>query len=424
MIKIPSLLELMVKMESFFFYFPSLLYFILESEPLVFYSSFRRLRMEVLGKFGRLQVEEGTDMEALKPSLRMETMYAAQQLLQDEGVSSEEACWVVERGNSLGEGFAVDDLLNLGEFAEDEMKAEEVEVGGKFETEAGAQHTEPERCNSYSSPPSSSSALSFELPPPPPLSDIFPAHDAEELEWVSYIIDDSITEFPPPCSGVAPLARHENRHPRTASPQGQRPFLPGPSVCALSTEAMAMVKAKRSKRSRSATAAWSKSGPVPFADTSSFSSADNSTTTSAASCSSTSSSSPLLVHDQPAGGFDQSFLIYGHHPPPRMKQKPKKRGRKPRSRRPPPAAIGERRCSHCGAQKTPQWRAGPLGSKTLCNACGVRFKSGRLLPEYRPACSPTFVSHMHSNSHRKVLEMRRQKEGDLITAAAPPVVSF
>lgn len=69
-----------------------------------------------------------------------------------------------------------------------------------------------------------------------------------------------------------------------------------------------------------------------------------------------------------------------------------------------------RRCSHCLVQKTPQWRTGPLGSKTLCNACGVRYKSGRLLPEYRPAGSPTFVSHIHSNSHRKVLEMRRKKD--------------
>lgn len=69
-----------------------------------------------------------------------------------------------------------------------------------------------------------------------------------------------------------------------------------------------------------------------------------------------------------------------------------------------------RKCQHCGAEKTPQWRAGPLGPKTLCNACGVRFKSGRLFPEYRPASSPTFCSDLHSNSHRKVVEMRKQKQ--------------
>lgn len=69
-----------------------------------------------------------------------------------------------------------------------------------------------------------------------------------------------------------------------------------------------------------------------------------------------------------------------------------------------------RRCTHCASEKTPQWRTGPMGPKTLCNACGVRYKSGRLVPEYRPAASPTFVLTQHSNSHRKVMELRRQKE--------------
>ncbi|CAI9773122.1 unnamed protein product [Fraxinus pennsylvanica] len=71
---------------------------------------------------------------------------------------------------------------------------------------------------------------------------------------------------------------------------------------------------------------------------------------------------------------------------------------------------GSRKCLHCATDKTPQWRTGPMGPKTLCNACGVRYKSGRLVPEYRPAASPTFVLTKHSNSHRKVLELRRQKE--------------
>ncbi|XP_059317452.1 GATA transcription factor 8-like [Lycium ferocissimum] len=65
-----------------------------------------------------------------------------------------------------------------------------------------------------------------------------------------------------------------------------------------------------------------------------------------------------------------------------------------------------RKCQHCEITKTPQWRAGPMGPKTLCNACGVRYKSGRLFPEYRPAASPTFIPSIHSNSHKKVLEMR------------------
>ncbi|XP_028757014.1 GATA transcription factor 11 [Neltuma alba] len=65
-----------------------------------------------------------------------------------------------------------------------------------------------------------------------------------------------------------------------------------------------------------------------------------------------------------------------------------------------------RKCMHCETMKTPQWREGPMGPKTLCNACGVRYRSGRLFPEYRPAASPTFVPSLHSNSHKKVIEMR------------------
>lgn len=48
--------------------------------------------------------------------------------------------------------------------------------------------------------------------------------------------------------------------------------------------------------------------------------------------------------------------------------------------KPHTAANVARRCVHCGATKTPQWRAGPAGQKTLCNACGVRYKAGRLTP--------------------------------------------
>ncbi|OMP11703.1 Zinc finger, GATA-type [Corchorus capsularis] len=91
---------------------------------------------------------------------------------------------------------------------------------------------------------------------------------------------------------------------------------------------------------------------------------------------------------------------------------PKSSGQKKREN-PNPNANSEssgRKCLHCASEKTPQWRTGPMGPKTLCNACGVRYKSGRLVPEYRPAASPTFMSTKHSNSHRKVLELRRQKE--------------
>ncbi|RRT65870.1 hypothetical protein B296_00035430, partial [Ensete ventricosum] len=82
----------------------------------------------------------------------------------------------------------------------------------------------------------------------------------------------------------------------------------------------------------------------------------------------------------------------------------------------PPPPV--RKCMHCEIQKTPQWRAGPMGPKTLCNACGVRYKSGRLFPEYRPAASPTFVPSIHSNSHKKVVEMRIKASQKCVTEGA------
>ena len=39
-----------------------------------------------------------------------------------------------------------------------------------------------------------------------------------------------------------------------------------------------------------------------------------------------------------------------------------------------------RACLQCGVVKTPQWRMGPQGKKTLCNACGVKhLKRERIL---------------------------------------------
>ncbi|XP_074582727.1 GATA transcription factor 5-like [Curcuma longa] len=373
-------------------------------------------------------------MEVLKASLRQDSSHSGQQ----QQLLTEESSWVVERWSLSGEGFSVDDLLNLGEFAENEAEEAEVDEAGKeLKTEAEARGKETEKSGTDSSPSSSASGLTVELqaplpPPPPPLSDIcLPGRDAvEELEWMSMIMDDSISEIPPPCSYAPPFilplgdAQKEKRQAGVFVSQRQdsRPSF-GPAVCALSTEAMVPVKAKRSNRSRGVTAAWSMSGPLPFADSSS-------SISSASSCSSTSSSPPCLIYDPSAGADEESFLLYSQPSPPPLpplltkKHKPKKRGRKPKILPTASGPSGERRCSHCGVQKTPQWRAGPLGAKTLCNACGVRFKSGRLLPEYRPACSPTFVSHIHSNSHRKVLEMRRKKETEIHTAAAPPVASF
>ncbi|KAG6508351.1 hypothetical protein ZIOFF_033725 [Zingiber officinale] len=233
------------------------------------------------------------------------------------------------------------------------------------------------------------------------------AHDAAEFEWVSFFMDDSLSEFPS-CSGVALSASADGSLADGGALAGNSrkgaSFLSS-AVCILSTEAKVPTKAKRSKRPCRGAAPWSMTIGHLFQE-----SPSNSTVSSSSSSSSAPIIPPFLAHAHPPSADRRRFLLRDI-PPPAKTQKPKKRGRKPK--KPAAEAVeshGQRRCAHCGAHKTPQWRAGPLGAKTLCNACGVRFKSGRLLPEYRPACSPTFVGYIHSNCHRKVLEMRRKKE--------------
>ncbi|TVU51031.1 hypothetical protein EJB05_02435, partial [Eragrostis curvula] len=85
------------------------------------------------------------------------------------------------------------------------------------------------------------------------------------------------------------------------------------------------------------------------------------------------------------------------------KKKPSKKKCRPRN-------TGQK-CLHCGTTSTPQWREGPMGRHTLCNACGVRWRQGRLLPEYRPAASPTFKASEHASRHRDVLQLHRLQQG-------------
>ncbi|KAJ8490579.1 hypothetical protein OPV22_012300 [Ensete ventricosum] len=45
-----------------------------------------------------------------------------------------------------------------------------------------------------------------------------------------------------------------------------------------------------------------------------------------------------------------------------------------------------KRCADCRATTTPLWRAGPSGPKSLCNACGIRYrKSRRAVPVSKEA---------------------------------------
>ncbi|MCL7050490.1 hypothetical protein MKW94_021572, partial [Papaver nudicaule] len=223
-----------------------------------------------------------------------------------------------------------------------------------------------------------------------------PTDDLADLEWVSHFVDDSFNgeEFSFSCPKTTPTPNQELK---TQTPKESKSFSSVP-ISGISSFKTFSIPPKRSRTKRTRTTngrrIWSLGSPPSFSESSS-------TTTSS---SSTSSSSPTscLIFTNPQ---TIDFLYYL---PEKKKQKPKSKSYE--NQNPQFQQQYQRRCSHCGVQKTPQWRTGPMGAKTLCNACGVRFKSGRLLPEYRPACSPTFSSDVHSNNHRKVLEMRKKKE--------------
>ncbi|KAG2588619.1 GATA transcription factor 23-like [Panicum virgatum] len=41
------------------------------------------------------------------------------------------------------------------------------------------------------------------------------------------------------------------------------------------------------------------------------------------------------------------------------------------------AERGARGCVECRATTTPMWRSGPTGPRSLCNACGIRYRKKR-----------------------------------------------
>ncbi|GAU22082.1 hypothetical protein TSUD_309860 [Trifolium subterraneum] len=285
--------------------------------------------------------------KALKPSLRSEFVF--QQTLGEE-LFSFNANTVV-----AGEDFSVDDLLDFsnGDDVIHHENHDEEEEEEKDNSSLSSHSLSEDNNSSNSTDASYDSIFSTEL--------LVPDDDVAGLEWVSHFVDDSLPEL----SLLYPVQIQTNN----TCPQNQTNH---GKTLRFSSEKIKITKKTRTMKNR-------KPNPRVWA------------------------LSPLLLRP-----FFSSPppLVSGE--PPAKKQKKKAQAQDGEVEAQVEAHL-QRRCSHCQVQKTPQWRTGPLGAKTLCNACGVRYKSGRLFSEYRPACSPTFSSEIHSNSHRKVLEMRRRK---------------
>ncbi|XP_047093409.1 GATA transcription factor 2-like [Lolium rigidum] len=283
-------------------------------------------------------------------------------------------------------GMRVDELLDLSSAGAHDFFPVAADNGNQYHHlgGAGVGTGEPSAATTPSATSSDhqTSMLSF--------ADEFyiPREEAAELEWLSKFVDDSYSDMPNYCSAShAAMAAAANAASNGCSA--------GQDSCVTAAPGRG-ARSKRSRAGAAAANAWHSlvpSQPSP----------------SSSSCSS--SDFPSSAHARPSNGDGGS-------------------GSRNNRKQCPSMAGGEvglveggvRRCTHCASEKTPQWRTGPLGPKTLCNACGVRFKSGRLVPEYRPAASPTFLLTQHSNSHRKVMELRRQKEMVLIRGSHHRVV--
>ncbi|CEP63002.1 GATA-type transcription factor LALA0_S07e00188g [Lachancea lanzarotensis] len=59
-------------------------------------------------------------------------------------------------------------------------------------------------------------------------------------------------------------------------------------------------------------------------------------------------------------------------------------------------------CAHCSTTKTPEWRKGPYGKRSLCNACGLFYK--KLVRKFGDSQAGRIMKYrkMSSNSDRKV----------------------
>ncbi|PKA57241.1 GATA transcription factor 9 [Apostasia shenzhenica] len=264
-----------------------------------------------------------------------------------------------KQGMGNGEHFIVEELLDLSNEEEEGIGITAGEYGGYaavagLSSGAGSSTvTAIESRNKSSTAVESVAAAGFS-------GDIFePYADLAELEWLSNFVEESFSSDEMRKLGLISGIKSTSSSSSTSLGDDGVAAEP-PAILPEAPRGRA-----RSKRSRVAGPCNWSSGLLP------------------AAASSSSESDAFVIQNKPA----------------------KKKEASPASA---PASDG-RKCLHCATNKTPQWRAGPMGPKTLCNACGVRYKSGRLVPEYRPAASPTFVLSKHSNSHRKVLELRRQK---------------
>ncbi|KAK9365842.1 hypothetical protein V1509DRAFT_631971 [Lipomyces kononenkoae] len=71
---------------------------------------------------------------------------------------------------------------------------------------------------------------------------------------------------------------------------------------------------------------------------------------------------------------------------------------KPAAKKPKTSDDKEYVCTECGTLDSPEWRKGPQGPKTLCNACGLRWSKSLRKKTLGPSSNKGRHTHTHSVS--------------------------
>ncbi|KAL3684350.1 hypothetical protein R1sor_002372 [Riccia sorocarpa] len=332
---------------------------------------------------------------------------------------------------SMGDAFHIDDLLD---FSNEDIAGP---IGDSLLSSLDSTLTEVE--NSLNSGNSSLAGTKHLLDGDDAVAGdlCVPCDDLAELEWLSKFVEDSfsggeVTRSATTGTGLTVSTEH---HVPTESYSKDRDRFQSASPVSVLESSASSERANnayrelstvpgraRSKRARTGGRVWGTTARILSSSNNSGSSSGSGSGNDTESFSSDNSSGMTVggkyTASQTVSVESQMVTAMMNAPPKAVCSSAKKpwKGGGGKTGKKGQEALQPWRCLHCSTTRTPQWRAGPLGPKTLCNACGVRYKSGRLLPEYRPAGSPGYVGHKHSNSHKKILEMRRQREQQQLLA--------
>ncbi|KAJ6295163.1 hypothetical protein OIU76_023129 [Salix suchowensis] len=85
-------------------------------------------------------------------------------------------------------------------------------------------------------------------------------------------------------------------------------------------------------------------------------------------------------------------------------------------------------CTDCKTTKTPLWRGGPAGPKSLCNACGIRYRKKRTMmrlekgPEKKREKTTSSNTTSGSGLNSESLRMSVMVLGEEMMLQRPPIV--